>query len=91
MGSTEAAIFAARDIILSFTEEPDVGKVYSNCRVAGIEKFGLFVEFLPEQQGLVHVSELGGSLEDFSIGDAMDVKLLEVRDPLLMLEAPQIA
>lgn len=49
-----------------------------------VEKFGLFVEILPGKSGLVHTSELdvdrAVSPEDFSPGDRMDVKLLEVGD-----------
>ena len=53
------------------------------ARVASVEKFGLFVEVLPGKQGLVHSSELdvdrGVQMDSFSAGDAIDVKLLEVR------------
>lgn len=79
VGTTDAAVQAARELIETMVEEPEAGKTYRGCKVAGVEKFGLFVEFLPDQQGLVHVSELGGELPDFSVGDVMDVKLLEVR------------
>ena len=53
------------------------------ARVAGVEKFGLFVEVLPGKQGLVHATELDVDRSmgpgSFAVGDAMDVKLLEVR------------
>lgn len=47
----------------------------------GVERFGLFVEFLPGRQGLLHVSELdsGESLEGFSVGQKVDVVLSAVR------------
>ena len=52
------------------------------CRVESVERFGLLVEVLPGKTGLVHQSELdvnrGVAPEAFSIGDTVDVKLLEV-------------
>ncbi|KAK9785006.1 hypothetical protein WJX73_001650 [Symbiochloris irregularis] len=74
------ALNAATDILKSLVEEPEAGLTYRGVKVASVEKFGLFVEFLPEQQGLCHVSELGGELSSFSAGDTVDVKLLEVND-----------
>ena len=51
--------------------------------MSGLEKFGMFVEFLPGRQGLVHVSELdltrSSDASAFSVGDIVDVKLLEVK------------
>ena len=54
-----------------------------NVKVAGIEKFGLFVEFLPGKSGLVHVSELlaDEDLNDFDLHDEIDVILLAVSHP----------
>lgn len=51
-----------------------------NCKVAGAEKFGLFVEFLPGRQGLLHVSELapGEDLGDFDLDDKVDVTCVAV-------------
>lgn len=50
-------------------------------KVVGIEKFGMFVEFLPAKTGLVHTSELGAgeALGDFDVGDEVDVHLVSVR------------
>ena len=54
-----------------------------DAKVKSLEKFGLFVEILPGKEGLVHTSELdvdrSVSVDAFSVGDSMDVKLLEVR------------
>jgi polyribonucleotide nucleotidyltransferase len=56
--------------------------VTRDAKVDSVEKFGLFVEVLPGKTGLVHMSELDtdrtASLSDWSPGDTMDVKLLEV-------------
>ena len=37
--------------------EPEIGKIY-NAKITKIMNFGAFCEFLPGQEGLVHVSEL---------------------------------
>ena len=51
-----------------------------------MERFGLLVEVLPGKTGLVHLSELDVDRavgpEAFSIGDKVDVKLLEVSTSL---------
>ena len=51
-----------------------------DVKVVGIEKFGLFVEFLPSRPGLLHTSELANNedLNDFDINDIIDVMLLAV-------------
>ena len=81
VGPTEEVVNQAKAIVLAMIEDPEPGRAYLGVPVAGVEKFGIFVEFLPGQQGLVHVSELGGALSDFSVGDNVDVKLLEVLPP----------
>ncbi|MBU1894399.1 MAG: polyribonucleotide nucleotidyltransferase [Candidatus Omnitrophica bacterium] len=43
--------------VKGITAEPEIGKIY-NARVTKIMNFGAFCEFLPGQEGLVHVSEL---------------------------------
>jgi len=47
----------AEQMIRELTEEPEVGKVY-NGKVVRITNFGAFVEILPGQDGLVHISQL---------------------------------
>ncbi|KAK9901313.1 hypothetical protein WJX75_005944 [Coccomyxa subellipsoidea] len=62
-------------------EEPKAGKIYRDCKVVGCAPFGVFVEILPGADGLVHVSELDmayAETDDWSVGDTMDVKCLEV-------------
>ncbi|HAD81671.1 MAG: polyribonucleotide nucleotidyltransferase [Candidatus Edwardsbacteria bacterium RIFOXYD12_FULL_50_11] len=39
------------------TAEPEIGKIYQ-AKVVKIMNFGAFVEFMPGQEGLVHISEL---------------------------------
>ena len=80
--SDEAAT-AARAAVERIIEVPEVGRTYRNCRVASVERFGLFVEFLPGKEGLVHQSELdlgrSGDLSAWAENDTMDVKLIQVR------------
>jgi ribosomal protein S1 len=56
--------------------------VCRDCKVVGCAPFGVFVEILPGADGLVHVSELDmayAETDDWSVGDTMDVKCLEVQ------------
>ncbi len=61
----EVSIFApnkksleqAKSEINSLIEEPKVGKNY-NGKVIAVQKYGVFVEFLPNKEGLLHVSEI---------------------------------
>ena len=44
-------------MIRSLTEEPEIGKIYSG-KVTSVTNYGAFVEILPGQEGLLHISEL---------------------------------
>ena len=71
--------------IKNITEDPEVGRTYTACRVVSVLDFGAFVEILPGREGLVHVSELSdervNSPSDVvSEGDKVDVKLLSIDD-----------
>ncbi|MFH2068653.1 MAG: polyribonucleotide nucleotidyltransferase [Candidatus Omnitrophota bacterium] len=79
----EASRAKATAIIKGMTEEPTIGQVYSNVKVTRILPFGAMVEYLPRQEGLVHVSELDhryvGRVEDVvNIGDIINVKIVGV-------------
>ncbi len=78
------ALQKAIDIINKLTEVPVVGKIYMG-KVKRIMPFGAFVEILPNQEGLVHVSELSDqyvkNVEDVvKLGDEFEVKLMEIDD-----------
>ena len=47
----------AKEFVEKITEEVQVGKVY-NGKITSVKDFGAFVEVLPGQEGLVHISEL---------------------------------
>ncbi|MCD6405374.1 MAG: polyribonucleotide nucleotidyltransferase [Planctomycetes bacterium] len=74
------AIEAAKEIVLGIVAEPEIGKTYTGT-VRGIKDFGAFVEILPGQEGLVHISELDdgyvGKVTDIvRMGDEVTVKCI---------------
>lgn len=79
------SIDAAMVWIKNITAEPEVGKIYADCKVVSVLDFGAFVEILPGKEGLVHVSEMkdervsspGDVVKE---GDTVSVKLLSIDD-----------
>jgi polyribonucleotide nucleotidyltransferase len=74
----------ARDIVEQITEGVKVGKIYTG-RVTGVKDFGAFVEVVPGQDGLCHISELADeyikSVGDVcKVGDQLTVKVLLIDD-----------
>src|SRR6202011_5578040 len=72
----------AVDWIKGLTDEVEVGKIYKG-KVVRIMPFGLFVEVLPNQDGLVHVSKLTDHRverpeEVANVGDEIMVKATEI-------------
>ena len=70
--------------IMAITAEAEVGKIYHGT-VVGIKEFGAFVEILPGQDGLLHISEIADRrierVEDvLKLGDKVDVKVLGIDD-----------
>ena len=66
----------------SVTGEAEVGKIYRGT-VKSVKDFGCFVEFMPGQEGLVHISELANyrvnQVSDIcKEGDKMSVKVIGV-------------
>ena len=62
---------------------PEVGEVYK-ATVKSLMPYGMFVEFLPGREGLLHISEIDWkrfeTIEEtnYKEGDTIDVKLLEI-------------
>ncbi|PJF21263.1 MAG: polyribonucleotide nucleotidyltransferase [Phototrophicales bacterium] len=56
-GSDGPSVAVAIEEIRKLTEEAQVGRIYTG-RVTRIEPYGVFVEFLPGQDGMVHISQL---------------------------------
>lgn len=82
--SDKESLDKAVAIIEGIIEEPEVGKTY-DATVVNITSFGAFVEFLPKQEGLVHVSELSKEyVKDVNDvvkeGDKVRVKLIGIDD-----------
>ena len=79
------SIDAAIQFIRTLTQEPEVGKIYENCRVVSVLDFGVFVEILPGKEGLVHVSEMKEERVEkpsdvVKEGDKVAVKLVAIDD-----------
>ncbi|PZS39663.1 MAG: polyribonucleotide nucleotidyltransferase, partial [Pseudonocardiales bacterium] len=69
-------------IIRDLTGEVEVGKNYKG-KVVRIMPFGAFVQIMPNQDGLVHISQLAENridkVEDaVNVGDDIEVKVTEV-------------
>ncbi|MCM1096180.1 MAG: polyribonucleotide nucleotidyltransferase, partial [Terasakiella sp.] len=81
--ANKASIDKALEMINAIVELPEEGKVYHGT-VRSIMDFGAFVEFMPNRDGLLHISEIAWTrLEDMEAsglkeGDEVDVKLIEV-------------
>jgi polyribonucleotide nucleotidyltransferase len=74
----------AKTWIENMTAEVEVGQIYDGT-VTRIMNFGAFVEVLPGQEGLVHISDLSieriRRVEDVvNIGDKVKVKVIEIDD-----------
>lgn len=83
--NTESADIAKR-AILAMIEQPEEGKVYTDCTVKRIENYGAFVEFLPGKEGLLHVSEIAwertNDVNDvLKVGDKVTILLKKITQP----------
>jgi len=81
----KSSIDAAIQFVRILTAEPEVGKIYEDCRVVSVLDFGAFVEILPGKEGLVHVSELREERVEkpsdvIKEGDRVSVKLVAIDD-----------
>lgn len=69
--------------VKQLTAEPEVGKIYQDCRVVSVLDFGAFVEIMPGHEGLVHVSEMkeervNKPSDVVKEGDRVTVKLVAI-------------
>lgn len=72
----------AREWIDYLTEEVEMGRIYHG-KVTRIVNFGAFVEVLPGQEGLVHISQIAPHrvnevTDELNEGDEVDVKIIEI-------------
>jgi polyribonucleotide nucleotidyltransferase len=75
-------VTAAKEYIAGLTAEAEVGKIYEGT-VMRVESYGAFVEVLPGQDGLVHVSRMSTEFVDdansvVKVGQKVQVKCYEV-------------
>ena len=83
--SSKSIIDAAMNIIKGIVSIPEVNEEYE-ATVRSVMPYGLFCEFLPGKDGLLHISEIAWerieNIEDagFKEGDKIAVKLIDV-DP----------
>jgi polyribonucleotide nucleotidyltransferase len=75
---------AAKMAVAGLTQEVSVGSVYSGT-VVSIREFGAFIEILPGQDGLCHVSELDEKYvknvnDVVKVGDTLRVKVISIDD-----------
>jgi len=83
-GDTQEGVDTARETIELMTKIPEVGEIYEGT-VRSITDFGAFIEFLPNRDGLCHISELEhhrvGKVEDvLKLGDVVKVKIIGIDD-----------
>jgi len=89
------SIQKARERIASIVEEPEIGKIYTGI-VKNVRDFGCFVEFLPRQEGLVHVSNLENKRTEnvadvVGFGDKVKVKVIGIdRDGKVQLSMKDV-
>ncbi|HPN67240.1 MAG TPA: polyribonucleotide nucleotidyltransferase [bacterium] len=81
-GNDAAKCQQAADIIKNMTREIKPGEIFEG-KVTRIMDFGAFVEILPKQEGLVHISELApyrvNKVTDIvKVGDKIKVKVSEI-------------
>ncbi|RKZ29945.1 polyribonucleotide nucleotidyltransferase, partial [bacterium] len=74
----------ALKMIEELTTEAEIGQVYEG-KVVRITEFGAFVQILPNQDGLLHISELEHSRTNdvrdvLKIGDMVKVKVIDISE-----------
>ncbi len=74
---------AAKKEIAAMTYEPKEGDVFENAIVKNIMDFGAFVEFMPGQEALVHISEIADHrvekvTDELKEGQAVKVKIIGI-------------
>lgn len=81
-GVDEAMTTKAVDWIKNIVKVVEVGEVYDG-KVSRLFEFGAMVEFLPGQEGMVHISEMAYNRVEkvtdvVNIGDPVKVKVIEI-------------
>jgi polyribonucleotide nucleotidyltransferase len=79
----QAGAERAVEWIKTLTRDVKVGELFENSKVTRLMEFGAFVEVLPKQEGLVHISEMAPwrveHVEDVvKVGDIIPVYVKEI-------------
>ncbi|MBD3380453.1 MAG: polyribonucleotide nucleotidyltransferase [Candidatus Omnitrophica bacterium] len=82
--SNKESLDKAVEMVKGLIEEPEVGKTYE-ATVVKIMDFGAFVRYMPNQEGLVHVSEISNEYvkdvhQFLKEGQEVKVKLVGIDD-----------
>lgn len=80
----QAAIDQAREMVDNLMYVEKVGDEFDG-EVVRIENYGAFVQYLPNRDGLVHISEMaadyvGDPHEIVKLGDQVHVRVIEIKD-----------
>lgn len=80
--SDAEAMQKAKQIVLDLTKEVEIGEIYDG-EVVRMESFGVFVQILPNKDGMVHVSEIAWARTEkpsdvLKLGDKVKVKVKEI-------------
>jgi polyribonucleotide nucleotidyltransferase len=84
VSSTNASsVEAAKELIQGVTAVPEIGKTYKAKAVKVMPNLGVFVQFMPGKEGLVHISQLEHRrverVEDVvKEGDEFNVKVVDI-------------
>ncbi len=83
--SDQASSKMAVEKIKSLTQEPEVGQIYYDRPVVKVADFGVFVNLMNTQDGMVHVSEINDQhvrhpSDVLKEGDRVNVKLIAIDD-----------
>ncbi len=81
-GVNGPSVMGAIEEVRALTEEAEIGRIYTG-RVTRVEDYGAFVEFLPGQDGLVHVSQLAdyrveSVASEVKVGDEIMVMVIDI-------------
>ncbi len=78
------AMRRARELVEYYSAEVEIGKIYEG-KVVRTESYGAFVQILPGQDGLVHISHLAEHRVDRTedvvhVGDVIPVKVIDITE-----------
>ena len=82
LARNKAVLDEVKRKVESYTSEAEIGKIYRG-KVVSVKDFGAFVEILPGQEGLLHISEMANyrvrEVSDIcKEGDFVTVKVIDI-------------